>query len=259
MTSPIIGAALAATLAGSAVAPAQEAPAAPEEVTFETEDGLTLYGWHRRPAGEPRAVVLLFHQAGASGRGEYGDVIAPRLVEEGYATLAVDLRTGGDRFDGVNRTLWRIEGRSYGYCDAYRDLEAALEEARRLHPGVPVVALGSSFSAALVLRLGADHPDDLAAIVAFSPASGGAMEGCRATGTVDGLRVPALAVRPPRETGMPSVQEQLDAFREAGVETHVAEAGTHGASTLHPERVGTSTEATWEVVLRFLDRALAGS
>jgi pimeloyl-ACP methyl ester carboxylesterase len=42
-------------------------------------------------------MFLLFHQGGASARGEYGPII-PRLLSAGYHVLAVDQRSGGDRF-----------------------------------------------------------------------------------------------------------------------------------------------------------------
>ena len=58
-----------------AAAPAVQA--ASEPVTLTAADGVKVYGtWYR--AAQPKALILLFHQAG-SGRGEYA-TIAPKLV-----------------------------------------------------------------------------------------------------------------------------------------------------------------------------------
>jgi hypothetical protein len=45
-------------------------------------------------------------------------------------------------------------------------------------------------------------------------------------------------------------------FEQFGVQTYVADPGVHGSSMLDEERVGSSTEATWNVVLEFLASTL---
>lgn len=231
---------------------------ASEEVTFRASDGVRLYADVHTAAGGPTApLVLLFHQAGGDARGEYRAIV-PRLLEAGYNVLAVDLRSGGTRFDGVNRTVEGLGGREYGYCDAYPDLEAALDQADKLGFSGPRVAWGSSYSAALALRLGADHGDGLAAVLAFSPASGGPMAPCKAAPLIPRLDVPALALRPASEMEMESSREQFRLFEQHGVRTHVAASGVHGSSMLDRDRVGADVTETWDVVLGFLSEAIAG-
>ena len=48
-------------------------------------------------------------------------------------------------------------------------------------------------------------------------------------------------------------------FERFGVQTYVADPGVHGSSMLNAERVGASTEATWQVVLDFLAATLVGN
>ena len=229
---------------------------AAEEVTWTAADGVTLYGdVHTVEAGKSAPLVLLFHQAGGDARGEYANII-PRLLEAGYNVFAIDQRSGGSRFENVNRTVGALEGRDYGYCDAYPDLEAALAQAGKLGFTGPRVAWGSSYSAALVLRLGAEHAEDLNGVLAFSPASGGPMAACKADPFIPKLTLPALALRPASEMERDSSRQQFRLFEEHGVQTYVAQNGVHGSSMLDPNRVESDVTATWNVVLEFLAGAV---
>jgi hypothetical protein len=115
-------------------------------------------------------------------------------------------------------------------------------------------AIGSSYSAALVFRLAGEYDKDLAGVIAFSPAGGEPMSGCKADTFVPKLRVPAIAFRPATEMGMPTVQKQVAIFKDFGIETYVAENGVHGASTLDPSRVEGGVEKHWAKMLTFLER-----
>lgn len=110
-----------------AVLPAFGRAAAPASVTFRAADGVLVHGDLYRPAGAPRGVLLLFHQAGAN-RLEYAPV-APRLAALGWVALAIDQRSGGDLFDAHNLTAAGVRG-DPGYMAALPDLEAALAFAR---------------------------------------------------------------------------------------------------------------------------------
>ncbi len=223
-----------------------------EEVRFETSDGITVFGdLFRSEESHGRPLILLFHQGGASARGEYAPLI-PRLLAEGFTLLAIDQRRGGDRFGGENRTIAGLGDREFTYCQAYADLEAALAYARRLDPPVRPALWGSSYSAALVIRLAAEHSDEVSAVLAFSPASGEAMAGCRPEPYGEDLPVPLLVLRPVEETEIPTVAGQLETFRGQGHQTYVADPGVHGSSMLVPERLDGDVDETWAVVLGFL-------
>lgn len=142
----------------------------PEAVDFPATDGLEIHADLYAPHPvDSTPLIVLFHQAGWS-RGEYRE-IAPRLNTLGYNCLAVDQRSG-DVVNGVhNETAARARalGKSTAYVDALPDLEGALEYARRRNGQAPVLAWGSSYSAALVLRLAGDRPELMDAVLSFSP------------------------------------------------------------------------------------------
>lgn len=135
-------------------------------VTFEAADGVVVTADASRPETLPKTVIVLFHMAGAS-RGEYRD-IAINLNRMGYATLAVDQRSGG-AFNGIeNQTAARF-GRDPGYAGAIPDLKAAVSFARDNLGAERVGVMGSSYSASLVLVLAGRDRGFADAVMAFSP------------------------------------------------------------------------------------------
>ena len=219
---------------------------------FITEDGVTVYGdLYLGPGGKAGPLILAFHQGGGDARGEYGP-LAPRLLEQGYSVLAIDQRSGGDRFGSLNRTVDALEAEA-SMCSAYPDLEAALRYAKAEGFTGRRVAWGSSYSATLVLRLATEHAEDIAGVLSFSPAGGGPMADCPPTPYISHVRQPVLMLRPAGEIEIESVQTQMAVFQENGHQTFVSDPGTHGSSMLNPERVEGDVEPTWDVVLRFLN------
>ncbi len=236
---------------GVEVPDAKTAP--PAAVHTTSADGTTVYGDHYRPAWSGSPTVVLFHQAGGDARGEYTD-IARRLVAEGYEVFAWDARAGGERFGQTNRTAAALAAETQpGYCDAYPDLEAALQFSVHHGGGGPVYAVGSSYSAALVVRLAAEHGKHLDGVAAFSPASSPRMEDCAVDNWLPEVEgVPVLAFRPASETDNESTKAQTQMFQAKDIEVFVAEDGVHGASMLNPDKVDGDVEGTWTRFLAFL-------
>jgi len=232
---------------------ASVAMGATEEITFEAADGVKIYGeiYQNEGATLDAPLVMLFHQGGGDSRGEYEPLVG-RLLEAGYIAVAIDQRNGGERFGGVNRTMAGLGKVTFGYCQAYPDLEATLKYVVGRGYTGKRAAWGSSYSAALVFQLAADHGAELDAILAFSPANGKALADCLPGRFSADLKLPVLALRPSREMGNESTREQLAMFEKQGHQTFVADPGVHGSSMLNAERVGESTEKTWLVVLEFL-------
>lgn len=225
-------------------------------VSFAADDGVTVFGdLLLSEHGKSGPFILLFHQGGGDARGEYAN-IAPRLGAAGYNVLSVDLRSGGDRFGSTNRTAEQLASQEVGYCDAYPDLVAALNYIQAEGFDGPLAVWGSSFSAALVFYLAAEFDDAIDAVLAFSPASGAPLAECSVADVIADVTAPVLALRPSREAAIESVKAQLAAFEDVGIQTWVSDPGLHGSSMLDAERVGSSTEATWTVVLDFLDAQL---
>ena len=100
---------------------------AQEHVALTASDGVKVYGDFYPAARKSDAYILLFHQAG-SNRGEYAP-IAPRLAKLGFNCLAIDQRSGAERWGQGNETVRQL-GRSADYLDALKDMEAALVWAR---------------------------------------------------------------------------------------------------------------------------------
>ncbi len=221
-----------------------------KEINFKAADGVKVYAdLYLAPAGKEAPLVILFHQAGSSARGEYGPII-PRLSAMGLNVLAVDQRAGGKYFGSSNRTVEANGGRSTKYCAAYPDMEAALAYAIKGGFSGPRFVWGSSYSAALVLKLGGEHKDDITAVLSFSPGSGIAMGPCNANNYLDTVAVPVLALSPRNE--MKSRKEQFARLNARGMTTFVAEKGLHGSSMLVEERTKSDTSATWDTVIGFL-------
>lgn len=235
------GATTAIANTGSASTPATVAP-----TLLRAADGVAISAAHGA-AAQPKALILLFHQAG-SGKGEYATV-APRLNAAGYETLAIDQRSGGEMF-GRNETVTRL-GRSAGYAEAERDLEAAFAWARTRR--LPIMLWGSSYSAALVFRVAARHPGEVKAVLAFSP--GEYLDG------PDAVRTAAAKVAAPIFVTSASDPAEVEAARAilaaspARVKVQfVPRAGVHGSSTLIPARNPAGSEENWRAATAFLDK-----
>jgi pimeloyl-ACP methyl ester carboxylesterase len=157
------------TLAVSARAEPSFADEGFKSIDFPTSGGFAARADVYDSANPAATWILLFHQAGWS-RGEYRE-IAPKLVDKGYRVMAVDQRSGR-AVNGVrNETHRRAVQEKLGtdYLDAYGDLQAALTHVRTKLGAKRVVVWGSSYSASLVLRLAAEHPSEVSAVVSFSP------------------------------------------------------------------------------------------
>jgi alpha-beta hydrolase superfamily lysophospholipase len=236
---------------------AQSQKVNPKEVTFKTEDGVRLYAdIYRSSDGKKAPLVLLFHQGGGDARGEYSPLV-PRLLEQGFNVMAIDQRSGGNRFGKTNRTVAGLKGKEFSYCEAYKDLEATLRYVKQKGFTGKRLAWGSSYSATLVIRLGSDQPADLAGILAFSPAGGKPMEGCKADPYIPELKLPALILHPAAEMQVEFIRHQFSLFQKYGHQTYIAENGVHGSSMLSSSRVNGDVEEHWKRVLDFIKQTLA--
>ena len=140
-----------------------------ETITFPSDDGVTITADLYMPHPKDAPMILLFHQASWS-RGEYLE-IAPKLNELGYNCLAVDLRSGKSINNIVNEThaSARQLFKETQYINALVDMESAVKYARKELAEGDLIIWGSSYSAALTLKIVGDHPDWVDAGLAFSP------------------------------------------------------------------------------------------
>lgn len=138
---------------------AADAPIFDEDV-FVTFDGarLPLSSW--TPRGSVRQVVVALH-----GMNDYAMAFeddGPAFAAQGVATYAYDQRGFGR---GPHRGLWA------GRALLAADLKAAVQAARRRHPGVPVTVLGHSMGGAVAISAFADpDPPEAVGLILAAPA-----------------------------------------------------------------------------------------
>ena len=141
-----------------------------ETITFESEDQLKVTAdLYLVNDDKTTPFIVLCHQAGWS-RGEYRE-IAPKLNHAGFNCLAIDQRSG-KATNGVNNDTVVLASRlkkPTGFVDAQQDMVAALKMVKKKYAKGKVILWGSSYSAALSLRIGGQHPELVDGVLAFAP------------------------------------------------------------------------------------------
>jgi dienelactone hydrolase len=220
-----------------------------EPVSFSAADGVQIFADYYPAESKSKPLILLFHQAG-SNRGEYAP-IAPMLAALGFNALALDQRSGGALFGRDNETVRKL-GRSTGFGEVIRDMEAALHWSRDNGHTGPVIVWGSSYSAALVLLFAARHPQDVAAVLAFSPGEylGGSDTVGHAAAQV-AVPVFVTSASTPDEVAAAKV---ILAASPATLKVQFVPklAGVHGSSTLRSDRNPKGAAENWAAVRDFL-------
>ncbi|MGX1886672.1 alpha/beta fold hydrolase [Streptomyces sp. NPDC055287] len=129
--------------------------------TATAGDGAQIAAYTWLPQnGRPRALVQIAH--GAAEHALRYDRFAQHLVSHGYGVIASDHRGHGATAVGTG---------GYGVAgeDSWRatvdDLKAVGDQARALHPGVPVVLLGHSLGSMLARDYAQEYPDGLAGLI----------------------------------------------------------------------------------------------
>lgn len=132
----------------------------PIEPTATTTIAGALYAEIFQPEGTPKGVVLVTHGY-AEHCGRYREV-AHVITNAGWAVLAYDVR-GHGQSPGARGFIDRFDI----YLD---DLTQAHAAARKLAPGAPLVLLGHSHGALIILRaLCGDRPPEAVHAILSSP------------------------------------------------------------------------------------------
>lgn len=224
---------------------------ATKTVTFTAADGLTVTADIYQTTKKNAPYILLFHQSD-SGRGEYIE-IAPRLNELGFNCLAVDQRVGDRRNKVKNETAARAKelglvsqyGAITDFPDALADLEAAFLYAKKELKAEKIIIWGSSYSAALVFVLGNEFPEDICAILAFSPADM-EIEAKKTSDYAAKINCPVLIATEMLEQSRP-IYDSLPAANRIWLEVNM-----HGSSALIAYDYNPDSESYWQQVIEFL-------
>lgn len=218
-----------------------------DALILHAADNVAVHGELTHAANKQEAIALLFHQARGNLH-EY-DAVVPVLNKLGYDTLAIDQRSGGNLFGGVNQTV-AARGSSSGYIDALPDLQAALAWARSHHYKT-IVAVGSSYSSALVIVLAAGQPPGLTAIASFSPGEYFDDKNLIKHAAAK-VRIPFYITTDPAEAA--NVSEVLQNAHGANIDHYQPAAGVHGASTLVAARDPAGYKANLQSFVDFMRR-----
>ena len=145
-------------------------------------------------------------------------------------------------------------GESTGYLEALPDLEAAMMWIRSEYGATgPLLVWGSSYSAALVFLLAAEHPQEIDGVLSFSPGEYLGESDLVARHAAK-ITQPVLILAPQNE------REQAQAIHDAvGHEDKkltIPEQAVHGSSMLIMER-NAAADDVWPAVETFLERVAA--
>jgi dienelactone hydrolase len=234
---------LLAALAGMPLA-----AAAKQGVTFKAADGVRVFADFYQAKDPKASIIVLFHRAG-SNKAEYAS-IAPRLKHDGFACLAVDLRSGGDDFHSTNQTAAGF-GRKADYLESIPDMEAALGWAKG-HART-VLLWGSSYSASLVFVVTDRHRAAVAGVLAFSPGEYFDSDKHLVRNAARNLKVPVFITQAKDPVEIARAKQILDviAVRPA-VQFIPKTAGIHGSSTLDGAEDPQGAAENWAAVEKFL-------
>lgn len=197
-------------------------------------------------AAKPKALILLFHQAGSS-KDEYA-TIAPRLQAAGYSALAIDQRSGGGLY-GTNETASGL-GRKADYLEARPDLQAALDWAQQQK--LPIILWGSSYSSALIFPLAAGDPQGIVALLSFSPGEYfDDKQMIRAAAAK--LKVPVFIASTNSLEEVGEADPIMAALPKSAANVRcIPQHAVHGSSMLIAKRNPEGAEANWRAVTGFI-------
>jgi alpha-beta hydrolase superfamily lysophospholipase len=218
---------------------------AQNKIQFPSLDSLTLTADVYEQGARPW--IVLCHLAGHS-RGEYR-VTARKLSEQGFNCLALDARSGDEVLDVKNESALEAKrlGKPTSFLDAEQDIRAAVDYAYRAGGNKPVILLGSSYSASLVLKVSNHHPK-IAAVIALSPGEHFG-EALQLKPCLKDFDKPVLLTSSRQEAAeVQTLTASIDA--EWKTQFIPTTEGAHGSIALWTHVPG--HEAYWDALLRFL-------
>jgi alpha-beta hydrolase superfamily lysophospholipase len=178
---------------------------APKEERIQSSGGVQIFLRSWRPAGKPRAVVVICHGVNSHG-GQY-TWAAEQLVAGGFSVYALDLR-GRGKSDGPRFYVETV-------ADYVSDLAAVIRLAKSRDPGLPVFLLGHSAGGVVSCTYTLDNQAELAGLICESfafrvPAPDFALAIIKGLSVI-APRLPVLALKNRDFTRDPKALAALDA------------------------------------------------
>lgn len=218
-----------------------------EKITIPSLDSLPITADFYRVVNTKKPMILLCHQAGYS-RGEYINT-ARELSRLGFTCLAIDQRSGNEANGVKNETFLRAKHKnlSTNYLDAKQDVEAAVNflfnQSKK-----PIIIVGSSYSATLVLLVGNEN-SKIRAISAFSP--GEYYPSLNIQKSIATIRKPIFVTSSERESE--DVKKLVSLIDSKFVTQYIPNTeGIHGSRALWKSTKG--NELYWKSFLAFLNK-----
>src|SRR5262245_7130479 len=129
-----------------------------KESSFESVGGLRIATRSWRPAGKPRAVMILVH--GFNAHSAYMTWPAEQFAARGLACYALDLRGRG-----------KSEGERFyveKFSDYLGDVDRLVRQARSENPGLPVFVLGHSAGGVIASLYVFEHQNEITGLISES-------------------------------------------------------------------------------------------
>lgn len=233
--------------------PSQDLPAAPEgveEVTYETDDGVTLSAWFVRSSDNGGSVIVFNGNAGnRANRLPLGQALA----EAGYSVLLTDYRGyGGNRGTPSEKTLALDARAAFDYMADRVGTDRLVYYGESLGAGVAVELAIEKPPAALILRSPFTSLADVASVhYPFLPASLLLIDRYENSERMGDVHAPTLFVAGTGDTIVPADQtrELYEAASEPKDLLMVEGAG-------HNDRALLDGDDMVETMVEFLDRVV---
>lgn len=178
---------------------------AAKEETFESAGGLKIFLRSWKPAGTPRAVVVICHGVNSHG----GQYLWPaeQFVKAGFSVYALDLR-GRGKSDGERFYVENV-------ADYAADVAGTVKIAKAREPGLPLFLLGHSAGGVVSSTYTLDNQGELAGFICESfafqvPAPGFALAAIKGLSHV-APRLPVLTLKMADFTRDPAALAALNA------------------------------------------------
>ncbi len=140
-----------------------------EDGAYTKALGFPTYEW-MPTTGDPKAIVLGIH--GLTLHGRRFRIIARTLAVNGLGFISMDMRGFGSCYFGDTKPFSTpTEDRTkVDHEKSYADILALAQMVKQKYPGLRIIALGESLGCSFAVRLAAEHPELVDAVLLSAPA-----------------------------------------------------------------------------------------